>query len=337
MIEALFEIKADVRGRVERVRAVMRQRGLGALLVYEPAQHAAARTDQVFYLTDFRCMGPALLVLPVQGESTLVLSPPWDRTRATDAAGVEAVVAVPRSELIARAAETAGRLRAKLALAGGALFAPSEHVALVTALGSEPADGEDVVAPLAAIRTSVELERIQHAAVIADIGFNALCQLARPGMREYELAAEVDAVMQGEGAEENDGLLASGPKVAVLMPPSNRRLEPGDAIVAAVAPRYRGYFARLERTFVLGDVTEVQRKAFAEIVRLHNARLRLTGPGTRVERNGTTTVLQRGMTFVVDNGRIGAAGLMACADTVVIDDSGARRLTQTPIELFRSP
>jgi Xaa-Pro aminopeptidase len=332
VIDGVVEVAAELRARAERVRAALRGRNLGTLILFEPAQHAPARCDSVFYLTDLRTLGGAMLLVPVRGEPTLVLAPVWDRARATAAAGVGEAVAVPRAQLAPRAAELARKLPQPIALAGRALMRAPELTQLLGGLAGEPADGEDIVPPMAALRSPFELERLTRAAAIADIGFNVVRQLARPGMREYELAAEVDAVMQGEGAEDNAGWLASGPVVS-LRPPSDRRLERGDKIVATIAPMVRGYVAQLSRTFVLGPLNEAQRRASLQLAKLHALRLRGIGPGARVD--GAATPLARGMTIVVDSSReVPGIGLLACADTVVVDDGGCRPLGATPPELF---
>jgi Xaa-Pro aminopeptidase len=332
VIDGVVQLAAELRSRAERVRAVLRARGLGTLIVYEPAQHAPARCDQVFYLTDFRALGGAMLLLPVRGEPTLVLAPSWDRPRAAAAAGVGEAVAVPPAQLASRAAELARMLPQPIALAGRALLRGPELTQLLGGLSAEPVDGEDVVPPLAALRSPFELERLTRAAAIADIGFNAIRQLARSGMREYELAAEVEAVVQGEGAEDNAGFLASG-SVVHLRPPGDRRLERGDKIVATIAPMYRGYVAQLSRTFVLGPPNDAQKRASLQLAKLHALRLRGIGPGARYD--GSPIPLARGMTVVVDSSReVAGIGLLACADTVVVDDGGCRALGATPPELF---
>jgi Xaa-Pro dipeptidase len=81
-------------------------------------------------------------------------------------------------------------------------------------------------------------------------------------MREYELAAEVEAAMQAAGAEDNFGLIAAGDHNVAIRPPSDRRLERGDVIIGEITPMYRGYLAQLCRTFVLGEPTAIQREKY---------------------------------------------------------------------------
>ena len=146
-------------------------------------------------------------------------------------------------------------------------------------LGGEPADADTLVSSLAATRTPVELERIETAAKIADAGFAALCETARVGMWEHELAAEVEAAMQAAGSDDNYGLLAAGSHNLAIRAPTNRTLEKGDLIVGEITPCYRGYFAQLCRTLVLGEPNDVQRQKYDMLIRAQQAGFAAAKPG----------------------------------------------------------
>jgi Xaa-Pro aminopeptidase len=376
MIDAPDAVKADVRARVERVQAQMRERGAGGLIIYYGGQHNMLRTDQLFYLTDFRSLGPAVLLVPAQGRTTLVLTPPWDLARAKEAAGVEEAVAVAPDALLATAAEHAKALPAPLVLSGRGIMPIAAWRTFVAALGSEPADGETIVTSLVSTRTPVELARIQEAAHLADLGFDTLRRVARVGMREYELAAEVEAAMHAAGAEDNFGLIAAGAHNVAIRPPTDRKLERGDVIIGEITPCVRGYLAQLCRTFILGEPTPEQRTTFALLVAAEEAGFKAATPGApsagiakavneviaakgygeyckppymRTRGHGlglggvvpydvtedSGPVLERNMTMVIHpNQYVPETGYMMCGDTVVIEDDGPRRLTETPIELY---
>jgi Xaa-Pro dipeptidase len=376
VIDAPERIKADVLARVERVQAVMRERGVGGMIVYYGGQHNMLRTDQLFYLTDLRKLGPAVLLLPVDGASTLVLTPPWDLARAQEAAGVGAAIAVAPEALLERAAAVARDLPQPLALSGRSIMPVAAWRAFTAALGSTPGDGETIVTSVVATRTPVELARIQEAAHIADLGFDALRRVVRVGMREYELAAEVEAAMHAAGAEDNFGLIAAGAKNVAIRPPTDRKLERGDVIIGEITPCVRGYLAQLCRTLILGEPTEAQRTTFALLVEAEEAGLRAAMPGApsagiakavndvisakgyveyckppymRTRGHGlglggvvpydvtedSGPLLEQNMTMVIHpNQFIPETGYMMCGDTVVIEENGPRRLTETPIELF---
>ncbi len=367
----MVDLKQDLAMRLERAQAAIRERGLGGLLAYSGGQHNMLRMDQVWYLCDFRCIGPSVLVIPAEGRTTLLVTPVWDLERAREAAGVHEVKA-PAS-LAEAMKDAAGGLRGDVGLSGRDVM----PMAFAEELGlSAFKDAEKLVPSLADTRTPAELEQVEKAASIADIGFQALCETAHPGMREYELAAEIEAAMQTAGSEDNFGLLGAGAHNVAIRPPTDRRLEPGDLIVGEITPCYQGHFAQLCRTFILGEPSDVQRQKFdmlleaqqrgfeaarpgqpsSGIAKAVNAVISAAGygeycrqPYMRTRGHGlgfggivpydvtedASPAVKENMTFVIHpNQYIPETGYMMLGDTVVIEANGPRRLTQTPLRLF---
>src|SRR5437764_10015377 len=95
----MVDLKADLQHRVDMAHKAMAEDGLGSLLVYASGQHNMLRMDQQFWLTDFRCIGPSMVLLTASGQPKLLVSPPWDLERAREAAGVTDVEAVPTAQL----------------------------------------------------------------------------------------------------------------------------------------------------------------------------------------------------------------------------------------------
>ena len=271
---------ADIDARRARVQAEMRKRGLRGLVIYFGGQHYMLRMNQLMYLTDFKALGCAALLLPDEGRPTLIVSPEWDAARAREEAlCVADIIAVTPENLPATIAMHARQLPQPLALAGSEGMTVAFSRGLNAALGAEPATADTLVSSVAATRTPVELERIELAAGIADAGFSALCETARVGMWEYELAAEVEAAMHAAGSDDNYGLIGAGPHNLAIRAPTNRRLEAGDLIVGEITPCYRGYFAQLCRTFILGEPNEVQRQKYDMLVQAQIAGLAAARPG----------------------------------------------------------
>jgi Xaa-Pro dipeptidase len=151
--------------------------------------------------------------------------------------------------------------------------------ALIAALGHKPVDGLELVRAIAATRLDFELERVEKAAAIADAGFRHLCEIARPGMWEYELAAELEYAMQTLGAEDNFGLMSTGLHNVAVRAVCDRKLEAGDAIVSEITPCYRGYFAQLCRTLILGEPSEIQKEKFNLLLQAERAGLAVARAG----------------------------------------------------------
>jgi Xaa-Pro aminopeptidase len=236
--------------------------------------------------------------VPREGVPELVMAPVWDTGRAAETSANFRVNAVTPDRLLQTAAASAKRRPGRVALAGRPVMPIGAYDEFTRAFGGELLDGEAIVTTVGASRTPGELERVEHAAKIADLGFQALRETAHVGMREYELAAEIEAVMHAAGAEDNFGLIAAGSHNIAIRPPTDRRLEAGDVIIGEITPCYRGFLAQLCRTYILGEPTDVQRTTYDMLLAALEDGMKAAKPG----------LPSAGIARAI-NGVIGAAGL----------------------------
>jgi Xaa-Pro aminopeptidase len=278
-MNATIDLAADLELRLGRVQTAMREAALDGLVIYYGGQHNMLRMDQIMYLTDYRSLGPAVLVVPRSGVPELIMAPAWDAERAGETQAKVRITAVTPDQLLRTAAGAAKGLAGRIGFAGRPVMPIAAFDEFAHAFGAELLDGETIVTTVGATRTPAELERIEHAARIADAGFAALCDTVRVGMREYELAAEVEAAMHAAGAEDNFGLIAAGSHNIAIRPPTDRRLEAGDVIIGEITPCYKGYLAQLCRTFILGDPTDVQLATYDMLLSALDEGMKAAKPG----------------------------------------------------------
>jgi Xaa-Pro dipeptidase len=278
-MNATIDLAADLELRLGRVQTAMREAGLDGLVIYYGGQHNMLRMDPIMYLTDYRSLGPAVLVVPRSGVPELIMAPAWDAERAGETQAKVRVTAVTPDTVLQTAAGAAKGLSGRIGFAGRPVMPIAAFDEFAHAFGAELLDGETIVTTVGATRTPAELERIEHAARIADAGFAALCDTVRVGMREYELAAEVEAAMHAAGAEDNFGLIAAGSHNIAIRPPTDRRLEAGDVIIGEITPCYKGYLAQLCRTFILGDPTDVQLATYDMLLSALDDGMKVAKPG----------------------------------------------------------
>ena len=126
-----------------------------------------------------------------------------------------------------------------------------------------PVASDDLGRELAKIRSAEELAAAEHANVIAENGYRRLLEFARPGMREFELAAELYCFMKEQGAEDNFLLMSASQHNLAVRAAGERVLEEGDIILAEITPCYRGQFVQICRTAVIGEPRAVVREKFA--------------------------------------------------------------------------
>lgn len=111
----------------------------------------------------------------------------------------------------------------------------------------------DGVADEMAYGNSARLESTyRELATIADEGFKAAYEHARPGIKEYELAAEVESVMRSHGAHENFNLFSSGDHNQLMHAPTDRIIREGDEVLCELSPMIDGRLLQLCRTIAVG-------------------------------------------------------------------------------------
>jgi Xaa-Pro aminopeptidase len=124
---------------------------------------------------------------------------------------------------------------------------------IAAALGALPPEVDELARDLAKIRTAEELTAAGRAAAIAERGYGCLLEIARPGMREVDLAAEVHWCMKRLGAEDMHLLLSASPRNLSMRPAGERVIEVGDIVLSEISPCYRGQFVQICRTTVIGE------------------------------------------------------------------------------------
>lgn len=238
--------------RLEKVRQAMRDEGLSTLLVYDSGRHNFLRMNYVAYITDFIGIGPTtILVLPLDHTPVLYLSPVWDIARAKEESWV--TDARPLSEFWTRLPN----IRGKVGLAGRETMSAALHEEIVTSLIDAPVNAKDIIETIARTKSDFELERLRRAAQIADAGVQALHAEARPGLKEFELAAIVEYRMRYLGAEDNFGMVVANNHNQALHPPTDRVVQRGDIIIGEITPCIGGLFVQICRTMVLGHPAPV--------------------------------------------------------------------------------
>ncbi|MGH8218850.1 MAG: M24 family metallopeptidase [Steroidobacteraceae bacterium] len=253
---------AEFERRCRRIRAALNTAGMDALVAFAPAW----RRENVRYLTDAPLRSSAAFVcLPLSGSAAAFLCSDTD-VRSVQLAGFVSDarrIAYPDvSELADHILTHVNQGRAGVA---GAEFVPSGVWQKLKALlpKVELVDAGALMDAVRLVKSDFELERMRCAGAICDKSWQAFQGACHPGAREYEIVAEVDSRLRGEGAEDNFMLIASGGSdVRGMTPPSDRRLEMGDLVRTELTPQFAGYWTQICRTAVLGRPSPKQRECF---------------------------------------------------------------------------
>jgi Xaa-Pro dipeptidase len=248
--------------RRQQLLKLMAERGWDSIGLYGNAW----RKDPFRSLVNINFSGDhALARLSRSGEIAVTFSDPWDAENASATLQPDFVHAF-----------ACGAAPGFSAIAG--LEFMEERFVQVS--GVLPVSATADVEELRRVKTAEEIGYIQQACDLADRGYQRFVEAAEPGMREFELVAEVEAFLKENGAEDNFMLIASGgTEVVGMKPPTDRKLQKGDSITTELTPQVNGYYAQICRTLVLGDPSPDQLKAFAIFSEAQCAAQDLIKPG----------------------------------------------------------
>lgn len=236
--------------RVKKVREALEEEGLSALVI--------TKIENVRYLSGF------------SGSSAIVVITPDNAWLVTDGRYHEqAAREAPSWELMIYASDLVEAVASLLPHRGAIGFETSISFELHRKLGAALADGasqrptENLVEKLRACKDPSEIALIRAAIACAEVSYEQVLPLVRPGITERELAAELDYRMMLAGAEGPafDTVVASG--LNSSMPHAgitDRAIAEGDLVVIDFGAKKDGYCSDTSRTLVIGEPNVRQRE-----------------------------------------------------------------------------
>jgi len=255
--------------KLERVRALMAERDVDALLVRAP--------DNVLYLTNFWGMkGYGWAVFPREGEPTLFALEPEreDAERVSWTADIRLFrgydAADPRPpqlrsfELAAEVARGYGRVGLELSLGTQAcdkmVGEPTTFTASMFAAIPGALDAAPLLAEARALKTPQEIERLGLANELAALAMEHVRERIRPGMRDSELGALWEAFVHREGTgfrgrvelARGFSLVWSGPKIRTFTPTSDGAVVAGEPTLFEIWVCADGYWADHTKNLCVG-------------------------------------------------------------------------------------
>jgi len=261
--------------RLSAIRRRMADEGIDRLAAVHDGVHFIETPNPVMVLAGFKSLGPAAVVLDRDGGLQLFVTPEWDAARAAEDCP-EARVTGVADVVDAVVAACGGKGVVSIA---GLPFAPWHMTRRIEAAfpGAKPAD--KLVYGAANAKTADEIAHAREAARIAEAGFARMLELARPGISEDELAAEIRWHSKSLGAEDNFLMLCASPHNKAVQPSTGRRLREGDVLLAEITPSYRGQLAQICRTASIGPSSAMLREKYALVVEAMHAGIRAARPG----------------------------------------------------------
>lgn len=119
------------------------------------------------------------------------------------------------------------------------------------------------------VKDETELRNIRRATELTDEGAKVAVEALKPGMREYEVAAEVEYAMRKLGSDGTafETILASGLRSAYPHGGcTSKKIKKGELIQFDIGARYQHYAADLTRTYLIGKPTPKQQKMYKVVM-----------------------------------------------------------------------
>lgn len=257
----------EYRQRLARVRALMTERDLEALLSFSP--------ENMYYMTGHDSPGyyyyqacvithdqvPINVLRRVEGSNTLDAS--WSRRAVLYADKDDPVRATV--DLLAHL----GLEKSRIGVEMDCWFIPPyQHNKLtdeIRASGGDAIDASGLIEELRVVKSDEEVSYIREAARIASHAVKVGFVVAQEGANENDIAAAIlgDLTLNGSEYAGLPPFITSGPRTSLLHTTwSGRRLRRGDAIGLEIPAVRRRYVASLYRCGVVGDMdNELSRHA----------------------------------------------------------------------------
>jgi len=125
------------------------------------------------------------------------------------------------------------------------------------------------VLDLRKVKDETELRYMRKAAELTDEGARTGVEIIKPGMREYEVAAEVEYAMRKMGSDGTafENIIASGLRSAYPHGGcTSKKIKKGELIQFDIGARYQHYCADLTRTYLVGKPTPKQQKMYKVVM-----------------------------------------------------------------------
>ncbi len=141
---------------------------------------------------------------------------------------------------------------------------------------------DDLVLGLRRTKENAEVELILQAQRFTEKAFNHILGCVKPGVRELDLAAEIEFIFRRHGERAFPSIVASGPNAAFPhAEPSDRRLRKGDVVTFDLGCRYQGYCSDMTRTVFLGRPDPTLAEVYHIVLEAQRRALAAIGPGAK--------------------------------------------------------
>ncbi|MFD1415074.1 M24 family metallopeptidase [Oceanobacillus jeddahense] len=371
----------NVTHRLTEIRGFMDESKIEAIVVGNP--------DHQYYLSGFKAiLYSRPIIYLADNSSTSLIVPALEEVHAKEEANVDNIIVYyEHPEMAHKGTSPFEQLKSLLSkYSPGSKIGvdmssiPAEQVNIIHQSGFEVVDVGQKIVEMRYVKDSEELELIEEAGRLSNLAVSTSLNACREGITEIEMDAIGTRALFEETAKRHPNatldlfVMSPSGTERTIMPhvfSNTRKFQMGDIIIHSRQVSLNGYRAELERTIVLGELTEDQKRGFeAAKVAQQNA-MDFLKPGVtaaevdEVSRNtlkkagfvdyanhrvghgigisaheqpylrfDNDLVLQEGMVFTIEPGIfIPGIGGFRHSDTLILTKNGSKRITEYPREL----
>lgn len=126
------------------------------------------------------------------------------------------------------------------------------------------------------VKDEDEIALIKKAAEIADAAFEHIITFIKPGLKELDVALELEYFMKKQGSQKNafDFIVASGPRSSLPHGKASERvIQAGEFVKMDYGAVYQGYHSDITRTVAVGQPTEKMLEIYGIVKKAQQAAL----------------------------------------------------------------
>ena len=285
--------------RLGRVRTMLEEFDLGAVLLFETSNIRYATATQIGYWAFNKGERWALVTRhgrprvwdfgSAAKAHRLQLPHMYDTKNAVGGnTGLQGAIG-PESGLHARAVNEISAALAEDGVAGERLGVDLAETAVFLALqagGLQVVDGQQAMMRAREIKSSDEVILLTQACAMVDGVYQDIFEMLKPGIRESDVVGMAHARLFGMGSEFVEAINSIAGERCSPHPHvfSDRLIRPGDQAYFDIIHVFNGYRTCYYRTFVVGRATQAQRDAFKKSREWMDAAIDLVKPGTTTDR-----------------------------------------------------
>ncbi len=134
------------------------------------------------------------------------------------------------------------------------------------------------------VKDQGEIASLRKAAGITDEAFDYILEIIGPGVREVDIALEIEYFIKKKGAQKSafDIIVASGPRAALPHGvATDKKIQAGEFIVLDFGAVVDGYHADMTRTIILGRPSQQHCRIYDLVLRAQERALEAIKPGVK--------------------------------------------------------